>query len=204
MSARARAGCAAALLVMTCIACVDGEGWERAMAAGVAAEAAGRPAAAEEAFGDALARTARLPAEHPYVLESLAALGRVCQQRGKLPEAIALATRLRAALVRLNGPDHPEVARQEYNLGVLYLEARDLPQSLAALERSLVLQERSGFGGLKAITLWRLGTVEAQRGQPARALAAFERALAAAERGDPIARQVEESREALRRALEER
>jgi tetratricopeptide (TPR) repeat protein len=130
----------------------------------------------DEALEQLGAAVAAAPPGAPWAAGALRDLGHALREAGRLAEALALAARGRAA--------HPDFTDLAFLEGLLHLDLGDAVAMLSAFETCLALGETRRYTSVEGVGSYRahhnLGLFRELSGDPARARAHYEAALAAA------------------------
>lgn len=110
-----------------------------------------------------------------YVVEALAALGRVYTSAGEHIRALSVLTK--ALTIAKTLPDQRQVPNLLNSLGFLYLEQEDYPQAISYFDESLKRYRRDGDRRESARLLLNLAVVEQRLGENERAVKFFEESL---------------------------
>jgi tetratricopeptide (TPR) repeat protein len=139
----------------------------------------GEVAEGRKHFGAALAIFERVP-EHRTYPSCLSGLGSLESDAGNYELARTYHERSMAVLLERVGPDHPDVARNYHNLGIIALVTDHPDHALELYSRSLAIEEKSlgkdhpRYG----LTLALAGEAHRRLGRAARSLADQDHALA--------------------------
>ncbi len=130
-------------------------------------------------YEDALRRREEaLGAQHPDLYGPLGNLGGMFNERGDHDRAIAYCTRALAILDATFGPSAPDGDNARRCLAQAHQGKGDLPRARQLLEDAIAMMVETPDTGQSYYLLTSLGDVLAEQGEPARALATCEQALA--------------------------
>jgi tetratricopeptide (TPR) repeat protein len=116
---------------------------------------------------------------HADVALALHNLAGAYDKAGDIPRAIALFRESLAMRLETSGPDHPSTATTQHSLGTLLLAHGTLDESIALLERALVVREAASVDPWRrATTNFMLAKAREKQNRRAAALAHTDRALA--------------------------
>jgi serine/threonine protein kinase len=139
----------------------------------------GEPAAAEEAFGRAIALgDALYPDGHPSVVEARRQLAATLVDYGRLDEAEPLLAQVLAFQRRSLGAQHPDVGSTLNSQAILAWKRGDFARAIAQLEQAVALWRAAKHPGRLAGGLHNLGMVLRDAGRLEEAHARLREALA--------------------------